>query len=68
MHKHPDGPSYTNDICPQNVPLRRFEGNTVHSQGWFGIWIFQVSEQCVCLLQYQPIPPILSIFAMLDQI
>ncbi|CAH1789358.1 unnamed protein product [Owenia fusiformis] len=41
MHKHPDGPSFTNSICPQNVPLGLFKDNTVHSQGWFGIWIFQ---------------------------
>ena len=23
------------------VPLGEFTNNTVHSQGWFGVWIFQ---------------------------
>lgn len=25
----------------QQTPLGEFRNNTVHSQGWFGIWIFQ---------------------------
>ncbi|KAK3107254.1 hypothetical protein FSP39_010348 [Pinctada imbricata] len=41
MHEHPDGPSFDEDICPQNVPLGVYKNNTVHSQGWFGLWIFQ---------------------------
>ncbi|XP_061597205.1 fibrocystin-L-like isoform X1 [Cololabis saira] len=41
MHEHPDGPSYDPDICQKRVPLGEFSNNTVHSQGWFGIWIFQ---------------------------
>uniref|UniRef100_A0A3P8VF56 PKHD1 like 1, tandem duplicate 2 n=1 Tax=Cynoglossus semilaevis TaxID=244447 RepID=A0A3P8VF56_CYNSE len=40
MHKHPDGPSFDNNICQQKVPLGQFFNNTVHSQGWFGLWIF----------------------------
>ncbi|XP_059501744.1 PKHD1 like 1, tandem duplicate 1 isoform X2 [Stegostoma tigrinum] len=39
--EHPDGPSYTPDVCPRNVPLGQFLNNTVHSQGWFGLWIFR---------------------------
>ena len=42
MHEHPDGPSFDRSICPRNVPLGVFNNNTVHSQGWFGLWIFQV--------------------------
>ncbi|XP_040210792.1 fibrocystin-L-like [Rana temporaria] len=41
MHDHPDGPSYDPNICQKRVPLGEFYNNTVHSQGWFGIWIFQ---------------------------
>ncbi|XP_019623376.1 PREDICTED: fibrocystin-L-like [Branchiostoma belcheri] len=41
MHKHPDGPSFDSSICPQRIPVGEFYNNTVHSQGWFGIWIFQ---------------------------
>lgn len=41
MHEHPDGPSFDPNICPKKVPLGVFRDNTVHSQGWFGIWIFQ---------------------------
>ena len=41
MHQHPDGPSFDPNICPRNVPLGIFSDNHVHSQGWFGLWIFQ---------------------------
>lgn len=41
MHEHPDGPSYDPNICQKKVPLGVFQNNTVHSQGWFGLWIFR---------------------------
>ncbi|XP_078617867.1 fibrocystin-L-like isoform X2 [Branchiostoma floridae x Branchiostoma japonicum] len=41
MHEHPDGPSFDPNIWPGYVPLGEFSNNTVHSQGWFGIWIFE---------------------------
>ncbi|XP_026145815.1 PKHD1 like 1, tandem duplicate 1 isoform X2 [Carassius auratus] len=41
MHDNPDGPSYNPNICQKRVPLGQFFNNTVHSQGWFGLWIFQ---------------------------
>ncbi|TKS89105.1 Fibrocystin-L Polycystic kidney and hepatic disease 1-like protein 1 [Collichthys lucidus] len=40
MHNNPDGPSYDANICQKRVPLGEFYNNTVHSQGWFGLWIF----------------------------
>ncbi|XP_072562121.1 PKHD1 like 1, tandem duplicate 1 [Paramormyrops kingsleyae] len=41
MHDNPDTPSYNPSICPKRVPLGEFFNNTVHSQGWFGLWIFE---------------------------
>ncbi|KAG8441692.1 hypothetical protein GDO86_010757 [Hymenochirus boettgeri] len=41
MHDNPDGPSYDPNICQKRIPLGEFYNNTVHSQGWFGIWIFE---------------------------
>uniref|UniRef100_A0A3Q3K5H6 Polycystic kidney and hepatic disease 1 (autosomal recessive)-like 1 n=1 Tax=Monopterus albus TaxID=43700 RepID=A0A3Q3K5H6_MONAL len=41
MDDHPDDPSYNPIVCPKRVPLGEFYNNTVHSQGRFGLWIFQ---------------------------
>ncbi|ESO84871.1 hypothetical protein LOTGIDRAFT_131466, partial [Lottia gigantea] len=40
MEDHPTGPSKTFSVCPKHVPVAEFRNNTVHSQGWFGLWIF----------------------------
>ncbi|XP_052805044.1 fibrocystin-L-like isoform X2 [Mya arenaria] len=40
MHSRPDGPSFTNDVCPKQVPLGVFYNNSAHSFGWFGLWTF----------------------------
>nr|XP_034372677.1 fibrocystin-L [Arvicanthis niloticus] len=41
MNDHPDGPSFDRNICQKRIPLGEFFNNTVHSQGWFGLWIFE---------------------------
>ncbi|KAJ8313315.1 hypothetical protein KUTeg_009101 [Tegillarca granosa] len=41
MRAHPEGPSYTTSVCPQNALMGINYNNTVHSCGWFGLWIFE---------------------------
>ncbi|CAL8088348.1 unnamed protein product [Calicophoron daubneyi] len=41
MLEHPDGPSSTNDVCPRIIPMGIFYNNTVHSHGWFALWIHE---------------------------
>ncbi|XP_067950541.1 fibrocystin-L-like [Watersipora subatra] len=39
--EHPEGPSATTSVCPRRVPLGTSYNNSVHSNGWFGLWTFQ---------------------------
>ncbi|KAJ8026005.1 Fibrocystin-L [Holothuria leucospilota] len=39
---HPEGPSFTTDVFPRNLPLGQFYNNSVHTVGWYGIWIFPI--------------------------
>ncbi|XP_036421459.1 fibrocystin-L-like [Colossoma macropomum] len=64
MHDHPDGPSYDSNICQKRAPLGEFYNNTVHSQGWFGLWIFQEffpTQQGTCG-SYTPQPAVFRKF------
>ncbi|XP_072104046.1 PKHD1 like 1, tandem duplicate 1 [Mobula birostris] len=38
--EHPDGASWDQNLCPRSLPLGLFLNNSVHSQGWYGLWIF----------------------------
>ena len=44
MHSTPESSSATEfaGVNPRLSPLGVFRDNVVHSQGWFGIWVFQV--------------------------
>ena len=41
LNAHPTGPSFVETICPKNIPLRLFADNTAHSNGWYGLWVFE---------------------------
>ncbi len=40
--EHPEGPSYTTDVCPAKEMFGELRGNVIHSVGRFGIWVFPV--------------------------
>jgi hypothetical protein len=39
---HPDGPSATDTVCPVGMPLGAFRGNSAHSNGRYGLRIFNM--------------------------
>jgi len=45
LKEHPDGPSATNDICPQGLPLGDFDGNKAHSYIRFGLRVFKFNQR-----------------------
>ncbi|XP_069115426.1 fibrocystin-L-like [Argopecten irradians] len=42
--EHPEGPSASANINPRKIQYGTHYNNTAHSLGWFGIWIFEVSD------------------------
>ena len=40
LQKHPTGPSATDDICPPGLPLGEFSDNVAHSNGRYGLRLF----------------------------
>lgn len=40
IKEHPDGPSATNSICPQGLPIGNFDSNVAHSNVRFGMRFF----------------------------
>ncbi|TPP64918.1 hypothetical protein FGIG_04510 [Fasciola gigantica] len=42
MLENPSGPSTTTTVCPRIARMGVFENNTVHSQGWFALWIHEI--------------------------
>lgn len=39
LKDHPIGPSMSKSICPVNEKLGKFDGNTAHSVGKYGLWL-----------------------------
>lgn len=42
---HPDGPSSSSDICPPRIPLQEFTDNWAHSNGRFGLRVFEMAAR-----------------------
>ena len=41
MNEHPEDTSYDPNVCPDFQSFGTYTNNTVHSCGWFGLWVFE---------------------------
>lgn len=41
MNPHPEDTSYDPNVCPDLQSFGTYTNNTVHSCGWFGLWVFE---------------------------
>ena len=41
LNEHPGGPSLDESICLRRIPLGEFSDNTAHSNGWYGLWVYE---------------------------
>ena len=65
FHEHSDGPSFSPNICPRNAHNGEFRGNVAHSNGWYGLWVFEdyyPTESGNCQSKNDPEPYVAAVY------